>query len=134
MKKICEEDFLSLVKQVDHDLSEFYSVFTSVLWDPSNGAFHRVATGVFQADIAFYKEFNVIKSSITIRLCLTFQQFLYRISVSSINSMSYEHTLYKKEYSYLEIMTEQDKIDIINTIGNHLNRFIETHGFTNKML
>ena len=134
MKKICEEDFLSLVKQVDHDLSEFYSVFTSVLWDPSNGAFQRVATGVFQADIAFYKEFNVIKSSITIRLCLTFQQFLYRISISSINSMSYEHTLYKKEYSYLEIMTEQDKIDIINTIGNHLNRFIETHGFTNKML
>lgn len=134
MKKICEEDFLSLVKQVDHDLSEFYSVFTSVRWNPSNGAFQRVATGVFQADIAFYKEFNVIKSSITIRLCLTFQQFLYRISVSSINSMSYEHTLYKKENSYSEFMTEQDQVDIINAIGNYLNQFIETHGFTNKML
>lgn len=134
MKKICEEDFLSLVKQVDHDLSEFYSVFTSVRWNPSNGAFQRVATGVFQADIAFYKEFNVIKSSITIRLCLTFQQFLYRISVSSINSMSYEHTLYKKENSYSEFMTEQDQVDIINSIGNYLNQFIETHGFTNEML
>ena len=48
--------------------------------------------------------------------------------------MSYEYTLYKKEYSYLEFMTEQDKIDIINAIGKYLNRFIETHGFTNKML
>lgn len=134
MKKICEEDFLSLVKQVDHDLSEFYSVFTSVRWNPSNGAFQRVATGVFQADIAFCKEFNVIKSSITIRLCLTFQQFLYRISISSINSMSHEHTLYKKEYSYSEFMTEQDQVDIINAIGNYLNLFIETHGFTNKRL
>lgn len=134
MKKICEEDFLSLVKQVDHDLSEFYSVFTSVHWDPSNGAFQRVATGVFRADIVFYKEFNVIKSSITIRLCLTFQQFLYRISISSINSMSYEHVLYKKEYSYSELMSEQDKVDVINAIGNYLNKFIETHGFTNRML
>ena len=134
MKKICEEDFLSIVKQVDHDLSEFYSVFTSVHWDPSNGAFQRVSTGVFRADIVFYKEFNVIKSSITIRLCLTFQQFLYRISISSINSMLYEHTLYKKEYSYSEFITEQDQVDIINVIGNYLNQFIETHGFTNKML
>ncbi len=134
MKKICEEDFLSIVKQVDHDLSEFYSLFTSVHWDPSNGAFQRVSTGVFRADIVFYKEFNVIKSSITIRLCLTFQQFLYRISISSINSMLYEHTLYKKEYSYSEFITEQDQVDIINVIGNYLNQFIETHGFTNKML
>ena len=48
--------------------------------------------------------------------------------------MSYEHVLYKKEYSYSEFMSEQEKVDVINAIGNYLNQFIETHGFTNKML
>ena len=132
VKKICEEDFLSLVKQVDHDLSEFYSVFTSVHWNPSNGAYQRVGTGVYLADIYFYKEFNIVKSGVTIRINLTFQQFLYRISISSINNMSYESILHKRDFSYSDFLTEQDKVDIINVIGNYLNQFIETHGFTSK--
>lgn len=132
VKKICEEDFLSLVKQVDHDLSEFYSVFTSVHWNPSNGAYKRVGTGVYLADIYFYKEFNIVKSGVTIRINLIFQQFLYRISISSINNMSYESILHKRDFSYSDFLTEQDKVDIINVIGNFLNQFIETHGFTSK--
>ena len=42
--------------------------------------------------------------------------------------------LYKKDLSYTEFITEQDKSDIVNVIGKFLNQFIETHGFTNKML
>ena len=134
IEEILNKDFTQLLQYIDKELSEFYSVFTSVQWEPNNGEYKLIEQGVYCSDTFFFKEFNVIKTGITIRVKLTFQQFLYRLCISSINSMSYEYTLYKKEYSYLEFMTEQDKIDIINAIGKYLNRFIETHGFTNKML
>ena len=38
--------------------------------------------------------------------------------------------LYKKELPYTEFLTDKDKTDIVNVIGNHLNQFIETFGFT----
>ena len=47
---------------------------------------------------------------------------------------AYGFLMHKKEYSYSEFIRDQDKVDIINIIGNFLNQFIETHGFTNKML
>lgn len=131
---ILEKDFSDLLKYIDNELTEFYSVFTSVHWEAGHGIYKNAERGVFCSDINFYKEFNIIKTWITIRISITFQQFLYRTSILSINTMSYEHTLYKKEYSYSESMSEQDKVDIINIIGNYLNQFIETHGFTNKAL
>ena len=48
--------------------------------------------------------------------------------------MDQERILQKREFSYIEHITNQDKVDIINIIGNYLNQFIETHDFTNKML
>ena len=65
--RILQKDFVGLLQYVDNELSEFYSVFTSVQWDPSNGEYKSDEQGVCYADIKFYKEFNVIKTGITIR-------------------------------------------------------------------
>ena len=132
--KIMQKDFIGLLQYIDHELSEFYSVFTSVQWKPSNGNFSTTEQGVCCSDIEFYKKFNVIKTGITLRIRLTIQQFLYRIEVITIKDLYYGQVIYKKEYSYSEFIAEQDQVDIINAIGNFLNQFIETHGFTNKML
>lgn len=132
--KIIQKDFVGLLQHVDNELSEFYSIFTSVQWDPSNGEYKTSEQGVCYADINFYKEFNVIKTGFTIRIRLIIQQFLYKIEILNIRDAVYGNLLLKKEFSYSEFVTEQDKTEIINIIGNYLNQFIETHGFTNKML
>lgn len=132
--KIMQKYFIGLLQYIDHELSEFYSVFTSVQWKPSNGNFSTTEQGIYCSDIEFYKEFNVIKTGVTLRIRLTIQQFLYRIEVITSKDLYYWQVKYKKEYSYSEFIDEQDQVDIINAIGNYLNQFIETHGFTNKML
>ena len=130
-KKV-QEDFAELLKQIDNELSEFYSLFTSAQWNPAVAQYTEKDNVLF-ANINFYKEFNVIKSGITIQISLTIQQFMYKIEISLIRSMS-GTSMYKKELSYVETITEQDKNDIINIIGRYIYQFIETHGFTNKML
>ena len=132
--KILQKDFVDLLKFVDQELSEFYSVFTSVRWIPTNGEYTTSEQGVCYADIEFYKEFNVVKTGVTIRISMTIQQFLYKVEISRIRDLIYGQQLCKKKYSYSESISDQDKVDIINVIGNYLNQFIETHGFTNKML
>ena len=131
--KIRDVDFKYLLQQIDNELSEFYSIFTSVQWKPSVANYINPWQGYFISNIDFYKEFIRIKSGFTIQIALTIQQFLYKIEVYYIKQME-SLPLYKKELSYTEFITDQDKKDIVNVIGNHLNRFIETHGFTNKML
>lgn len=129
-KKV-QEDFAELLKQIDNELSEFYSLFTSAQWDPAVAQYIEKDNVLF-ANINFYKEFNIIKSGITIQISLTIQQFMYKIEISLIRSMG-GTSIYKKELSYVETITEQDKNDIINIIGRYVYQFIETHGFTNKM-
>ena len=132
--KILQKDFVGLLKFVDQELSEFYSVFTSVRWNPTNDDYITSDQGECYVDIEFYKEFNVIKSGVTIRININIQQFLYKVEISTFRDLMYRQSLYKKEYSYSESISERDKVDIINAIGNYLNQFIETHGFTNKVL
>lgn len=130
--KILENDFKALLQQIDRELSEFYSVFTSAYWTPSTGNYTSSEQGVYYADIDFYKEFGNIKSSFTIRIELTIQQFLYKTTVYYAKYGS-GISLYNKQYSYDETISEQDKIDVINKIGSYLNYFIETQGgFVNK--
>lgn len=130
-KKV-QEDYAALLKQIDTEFSEFYSVFTSVQWKPGIAKFEEINNS-FVANIIFYKEFNIIKSGLTIRPSLTIQQFMYKIEVFLITG-GYNKSIYKKELSYTESITERDKTDIINIIGRYINMFIETHGFTNKIL
>lgn len=131
--KIRDVDFKSLLQQIDNELSEFYSIFTSVQWEPSVANYNNAEQGFFFSNIDFYKEFIRIKSGFTIQIALTIQQFLYKIEVYYIKQME-SLPLYKKDLSYTEFITEQDKSDIVNVIGKFLNQFIETHGFTNKRL
>ena len=131
--KIRDIDFKSLLQQIDNELSEFYSIFTSVQWEPSVASYNIPQQGLFVSNIDFYKEFIRVKSSFTIQITLAIQQFLYKIEVYYIKQMEVL-PLYKKDFSYTEFITDQNKTDIVNAIGKFLNQFIETHGFTNKML
>lgn len=133
-KKIREEDFIGLLKQIDSELSEFYSIFTSVHWEPGIAKYLQEEENVFFSSINFYKEFNVVKSGFTIQIQLTIQQFLYKIEIWRLKDLIYMQSLYKKEMSYTEFITDRDKADIINKIGSYLNQFIEAQGFTNKKL
>ena len=132
-KKIREEDFVGLLKLIDSELSEFYSVFTAIHWTPEVAAYEMIKANHFISSIDFYKKFNVIESRGGVKICLIIQQFLYKIEVYFIKGLG-DGLLYKKELAYTESITEQDKTDIINKIGSYLYQFIETHGFTNKML
>lgn len=123
------EDFADLLKQIDNELSEFYSMFTSVKWDPADSLHIRKNYKMFFANIFFNKTFDITSSGFIVHFSLDIQQFLYKIEVS-IDGTS----LYKKEMSYKDIITEQDKTDIVNVIGKYIYRFIETQGFTNKSL
>lgn len=130
--KIIENDFRSLLQQIDSELSEFYSVFTSVLWKPSIGNFGIKEQGVYNADILFNKEFGAINPQVKIRIQLTIQQFLYKMTILFTKPHTNWIGLYNKELSYTDSISEQDKHEIINTIGNLLYQFVETQGFTKQ--
>ena len=130
--KIIENDFRSLLQQIDSELSEFYSVFTSVLWKPSIGNFGIKEQGVYNADILFNKEFGAITPQVKIRIQLTSQQFLYKMTILFTKPHTNWIGLYNKELSYTDSISEQDKHEIINTIGNLLYQFVETQGFTKQ--
>lgn len=126
-------DFANLLKQIDNELSEFYSLFTSVQWDPANSLYSSGLTNRhFFANIFFDNLFDIIASGFTVHISLDIQQFKYRIEIS-ITGEQEGKPLYGKEMSYNDVITEQDKTDIINAIGRYINLFIETQGFTHKM-
>ena len=130
-EKKVKEEFSELLKHIDKELSEFYSVFTSVNWEPNNGNYDSYNGNKYYASIYFFKEFgNNIKTGFNTYIELTIQQFLYKIEVSYNKWEMPNVVLYNKELSYTESLTDQDKEDIVNVIGNLLNQFIETQGFT----
>ena len=128
-EKKVKEEFSTLLKQIDSELSEFYSLFTSAGWYPSNGNYESIRKNEYYSNINFSKEFGAIKTGFTICLELTIKQFLHKTTVSYSKWSLPSVNLYNKELSYTESLTDQDKEDIVNLIGNLLNQFIETQGF-----
>ena len=127
IQQIVAEDYPTILQLVDDELSEFYSIFTSVSWWPSKAGYNATDSGKYHSNIYFMKEFGNYESEFTIQIVLTTQQFLYKLTVlRSRDGMSM--TLYNKDYSYDERISEQDRIDMVNTIGKYLNSFIETKG------
>ena len=124
------ECYHDLLKQIDTELSEFYSVYTAVVWKPERGQYYTTKDGDHYADIDFYKEFGQIKTGFTIQIKLTINQFLYKTTVFYTNLSMIDHVIYNKDLHYNEFITDQDKENIINKIGNLINQFIETQGFT----
>ncbi|MDE6011691.1 MAG: Fic family protein, partial [Prevotella sp.] len=50
-KKIEEEDYANLLGQINDELSEFYSIFTSVLWEPGVAKYFNGEKGDFYSNI-----------------------------------------------------------------------------------
>lgn len=125
--KILEQEYKSLLFKIDSELSEFYSIFTLVKWNPSNGNFEAINDEEYFAEINFYKKFDIIESGVKLQIQLTLQQFLYKIVVIYRNWAT-QGVIYKKELSYSEFLADRDKEDIVNAIGSFLNQFIETKG------
>ncbi len=131
-KVIEKEHFSPLIKQIDRELSEFYSVFTLVKWHPSKGSYTVSNTGQYYSNIEFNKDFQIFNIGFTIQIVLIFQQFLYKLTVLCFRDNG-DSCLFNKEYSYDNLISEQDTVDVINTIGTYLDNFIETRGgFINK--
>lgn len=128
IKKKITEDFSALLNHIDQELSEFYSLFTSVYWDPSKGNYNTEEDRDCYVNIIFTKIFGAIRPGFTLQIRLTIQQFLYKTTVFYFNWSGLERVLYNKELSYSEFLNEQDKEDIVNAIGSFLNQFIETKG------
>ena len=129
-EKKVKEEFSELLKHIDKELSEFYSVFTSVRWNPSIGKFYQHEEGYNYTNISFSKEFGNINTGFIISLRLTVQQFLHKTTVLFDKWGASNFVIYNKELSYTESLTDQDKEDIVNVIGKLLNQFFETQGFT----
>lgn len=124
---ILKDGYIQLLKNIDKELSEFYSIFTSVKWDPGIGGYDKIDSGEYYCMIEFSKDFGNHISRFTIQIWLTMQQFLYNIAVYktiSDNSVA----LYVKDYAYNEFISDQDTEDIINKIGSYINDFIENKG------
>lgn len=121
-------DFSELLKYIDSELSEFYSVFTSVGWSPNVPDYFQLGS-VSYSNIKFHKEKERQHSTLEIRIQLTIQQFLYKIEILRFDNNS-TTTNYKKELPYTEFITQQDQDNIINKIGNCLNQFIENQDIT----
>ncbi len=128
VKKKITEDFSALLSHIDQELSEFYSLFTSVGWEPSKGNYYTEENGDSYVNIIFTKVFGGIKPGFTLQIKLAIQQFLYKTTILYFDWSGLGRILYNKELSYTEYLSEQDKEDIVNVIGNFLNQFIETKG------
>ena len=128
VKKKITEDFSALLCHIDQELSEFYSLFTSVGWEPSKGNYYTEENGDSYVNIIFTKVFGGIKPGFTLQIKLAIQQFLYKTTILYFDWSGLGRILYNKELSYTEHLSEQDKEDIVNVIGNFLNQFIETKG------
>lgn len=130
IEKRVVENYSNLLKQIDQELSEFYSLFTSVRWNPSNGNYTLSEEGYYYSNIGFSKEFGNINTGFIISVQLTIRQFMYKTEVSYGKWGTTGVAIYNKELSYTEFLTDQDKDDIVNLIGKLLNQFFETQGFT----
>lgn len=129
-EKKVRKEFAVLLRQIDKELSEFYSVFTSVTWKPSNKNQAWNDKGYYYANISFSKEFGNINTDFTISIRLTIQQFLHKTTVLFDKWGASDIVIYNKELSYNEFLDDKDKEDIVNVIGKVFNQFFETQGFT----
>lgn len=127
--KILQEDFGSLLEQINQELSEFYSIFNSVIWEPSVGSYftsEEEPNYDYFSTIYFEKEFHNRTSKFEIHIQLTMHQFIYQLEVIPFINNASQKCLVYKEFTYSEIITEKDRSYIVNAIGNYLTQFLET--------
>lgn len=128
VNKILEQDYQPLLNNINSELSEFYSIFSSFVWDPDIAKYAFIAnTNTYISTMTVTKatELTYITRIIAIRLII--KQFAYQIEISLTNGHAYYNNLYNKEFSYIESLSEQDRSEIVNAIGNFLNVFLENN-------
>lgn len=128
LDNVLNKVYQPLLNRIDSELSEFYSIFSSFIWEPD------VAKYVFDKNNNTYistmtvtKPTMVVTATRIIVVRLIIKQFVYEIDVSLTNGYLYYDSLYNKEFSYLESLSEKDESDIVNVIGSFLNAFIESN-------
>lgn len=128
VNKILEQDYQSLLNNIDSELSEFYSIFSSFIWDPDIAKYTFIAnTNTYISTMTVTKATELTYITRTIEIRLIIKQFAYQIEISLTNGHAYYNNLYNKEFSYIESLTEQDRSEIVNAIGNFLNVFLENN-------
>lgn len=116
-----------LLNRIDSELSEFYSIFSSFIWEPGVAEFvFDTSNNTYTSRMTVTKPTAVTTATRIIVVRLIIQQFVYKIDISLTNGYYYD-SLYNKEFSYLESLSEQDEADIINIIGCFLAAFIESN-------
>ena len=55
-------------------------------------------------------------------------QFCYKYDIYSAKNDDFEKSIFSKELTYSDSLSDQDKNNIINGIGNYLYNFVETKG------
>lgn len=117
-----------LLNRIDSELSEFYSIFSAFRWDPDTAQYDfDNVNNIYSSAMIVTKPTVVTTATRIIEIRLIIQQFVYNIDVSLTNGRGYFKSLYNKELSYLESLSEQDATDIVNVIGRFLNAFLESN-------
>lgn len=117
-----------LLNRIDSELSEFYSIFSAFRWDPDTAQYDfDNVNNIYSSAMIVTTPTAVTTATMIIAIRLLIQQFAYNIDVSLTDGRGYFKSLYNKELSYLESLSEQDATDIVNVIGHFLNAFLESN-------
>lgn len=127
LDNVLNKVYQPLLNRIDSELSEFYSIFSSFIWEPGVAEFvFDTSNNTYTSRMTVTKPTAVTTATRIIVVRLIIQQFVYKIDISLTNGYYYD-SLYNKEFSYLESLSKQDEADIINVIGRFLTTFIESN-------
>jgi len=127
LDNVLNKVYQPLLNRIDSELSEFYSIFSSFIWEPGVAEFvFDTSNNTYTSTMTVTKPTAVTTATRIIVVRLIIQQFVYKIDISLTNGYYYD-SLYNKEFSYLESLSEQDEADIINVIGRFLTTFMESN-------
>lgn len=128
LDNVLNKVYQPLLNRIDSELSGFYSIFSSFIWEPGVAEFvFDTSNNTYTSTMTVTKPTAVTTATRIIVVRLIIQQFVYKIDISLTNGYLYYDSLYNKEFSYLESLSEQDEADIINVIGRFLTTFMESN-------
>ena len=125
---VLDNEFKPLLEKFNTDFSELYSIFKAVKWWPNVAMYINNDNTKYYSSITFTIEDQMVDIDTSVYVALEFQQFCYKYDVYSIRHNKREYTIYSKELTYSDYLSDDDKDNIINCIGEYLNVFIETKG------
>lgn len=121
---VLDNEYSPLLGRIDTELSELYSIFKSVRWNKlsSKDSMTHINCVTFSIEGILHD----LNTSIYIKI--EFFQFCYKYDIYSAMYDVFEKSFFSKELTYSDSLTDQDKNDIINGIGDYLYNFVETKG------